>query len=487
MSPHPRKKTGLPAAVLAALVLAVAASSPSAARRERSGENAFYHAYRADEVEPVAGGVPRSVRALPERGAAPWPDDLREPFERQIRREWGAGRVYGPVRAGIGMWLVYPMLTARVSDRVVVPVVTRDTIPVRGVLSLPAAGGPRRVVLLVDASSSANAPTLFRGDSGAGERIPILEAEWRAVDRLLDSLDTDRVELGVIAFGETTRPIVAPGATVPAVRASLERFRSENPKGDGRTDLVCALWTARDWLDEAPPGYGREIVLLSDGDLPHSGRFLECEGAGRRRDEATVAACEARRNLTPCPASHEFRRSDGTSDLVQLYAFARRSRKALNAHTLVFEENRPARPYRELSASTGGDLVRVPSAASIEAALPALVARKIRGVFARNATNGIETGDLYDAKTRSFDGRLSLAPGGNDVEIRVESDTGVAALYRYRIYSEPGRLESYLSGLRERNLELEARIGELSEKQRQTVETLRREIEIRTDPAAPAD
>jgi hypothetical protein len=165
----------------------------------------------------------------------------------------------------------------------------------------------------------------------------------------------------------------------------------------------------------------------------------------------------------------------------------RRSRKALSTHTLVFEEDRPARPYRELSSGTGGTLVRLPSAASIEAALPALVARKIRGVVVRNATSGTETGDLYDAKTRSFDGKLDLVPGANDVEIRVESDRGVAALYRYRIYSEPGRLEHYLSQLRDDNLALEARIGELNEERSRAVETRRREIEVRAVPPAAPD
>jgi hypothetical protein len=271
-------------------------------------------------------------------------------------------------------------------------------------------------------------------------------------------VDAERVELGVIAFGESTRELFAPGVPVPEARARLDAFRRERPRGEGRTDAVCALELARDWLSDAPRGSAREIVLLTDGDLPHSGRFLDCKMARRRGSREAAARCEQRRNRSVCPASHRFRRSDGASDQIQLASFVRRARRDVDVHVLVFERDRPARPYRSLAQRTGGALVRVASAAAIEAALPALVARQIRGVWARNLGTGDETPNLYDPSTHRFDGVLPLAPGANDVELRVESGRGVASLYRYRVYSLPGALGHFLEALRQQNRDLGARL-----------------------------
>jgi hypothetical protein len=338
------------------------------------------------------------------------------------------------------------------------------------------------VILLLDASSSANAPVLFRDASGREQRISILEAERRALARLLELLDSDRIQLGAIAFGEGTRPIVLPGSSLAAATERLEAFRREHARGEGRTDTVCALWLARDWLDEAPDGYGREIVLLTDGDFPHSGRFQSCE---RQRGAAARAACEARRNTSECPATHRFRTADGRSDLVQMSSFGRRSRRRLQVHALVFGADRGARPYRELAERTGGELVRVPSAEAIEAALPALVARRIRAVVATNLDTGEVADGLYDADTSLFEGRIGLRPGPNDIELRVASDRGTAGLFRYRVWHEPHFLEEYLAGLRGRNRDLRLHLGELVERTRAATRARERRLEVEPQ-AAPA-
>jgi hypothetical protein len=304
----------------------------------------------------------------------------------------------------------------------------------------------------------------------------VLEAERRALDRLLEVVDPTRVEVGIAAFGETTHPIVAPGTPPAEARARLADFWRAHPEGEGRTDTVCALWLARDWLVLAPEGYGREVVLLTDGDLPHSGRFLDCGPARRRGGAKGEARCEEQRNRTVCPATSQPRYSDGSSDLVQLSAFARRARGDVDVHALVFEPDRAARPYRELAERTGGRLARVPSAEAIEAALPALALREIRGVHARNATTGEATDDLYDATSGSFEGSLRLVPGPNDVEIRVEGERGPAGLYRYRVYSLPGHLERTLARLRDENARLarraDALVAETRERRRERVRAL---------------
>jgi hypothetical protein len=454
----------------------LAISLVGSARGDERASDAFYHPYRADEVPGVAGEVPSALEILPADGRDAWPGRVRAELAEQLRAEWGVGSTYGPVRAGVGLWLAYPLVTARVGDRVVVPVVESAEVPVRGALDQPRSDGPRRVVVLVDASQSSNAPTLFRGEHGVPERVSVLEAERRALDRLLEVVDPTRVEVGIAAFGETTHPIVAPGTPPAEARARLADFWRAHPEGEGRTDTVCALWLARDWLVLAPEGYGREVVLLTDGDLPHSGRFLDCGPARRRGGAKGEARCEEQRNRTVCPATSQPRYSDGSSDLVQLSAFARRARGDVDVHALVFEPDRAARPYRELAERTGGRLARVPSAEAIEAALPALALREIRGVHARNATTGEATEDLYDATSGSFEGSLRLVPGPNDVEIRVEGERGPAGLYRYRVYSLPGHLERTLARLRDENARLarraDALVAETRERRRERVRAL---------------
>ena len=127
-------------------------------------------------------------------------------------------------------------MTARVSGRTQVPVFLDGRAPVRGRLELPPPPGPKRVVILIDASESANARTAFENADGIVEQIPVLEAERRALDHLVTQLEGDWLELGLIAFGEGTWPIAAPGGSADELRARLAEFRHERPRGQGRTD-----------------------------------------------------------------------------------------------------------------------------------------------------------------------------------------------------------------------------------------------------------
>jgi hypothetical protein len=344
-------------------------------------------------------------------------------------------------------------------------------------------------VVLVDASASANASIPFGAERAGGESISVLEAERRALDHLVDLSADDWLELGVIAFGETTWPVAEPGLPVAELRAALARFRVAHPRGEGRTDAVCALWTARDWLDSTPDGVAREIVVLTDGDAPFSGRFLDCDGDRRSLSDEAEAACEARRNPTRCGASHTLSRADGSSDMVQIASFARRVRGELTVHPLVFETDRTARSWQQVASRTGGRLVRVPGPAAIEMALPSLVSSRIRGVVARNATTGASRADLLQHDRERIAGALALAPGANEIELEVESDRGTAALFRFRVYAAPAQLERWLAELRARNLELEAHARELDAAARGTLERAReRDLEVAPEPtpAAPA-
>jgi hypothetical protein len=398
-------------------------------------------------------------------------------LEDRIRREWPPDRIYGPVHSSLGIWLRDPLVTAQVGGRVLVPVIDGDTLTVAGALELPEPQHARRVVVLVDASASANVLASFSGGDAA-PRISVLEAERRALDHLLALLEQRRLEVGVIAFGESTWPVAEPGLAPAELRAQLARFRAERPRGEGRTDAVCALWTAYDWLEATPDGVGREIVLLTDGELPHSGRFAACDGP-----PGTEQACRERRNRSSCPARRALNSAEGATDLAQLAVFSRRARGRLRVTPLVFDPERPARVWEQLAIRTGSSLVRVPSPQAIEQVLPALVSNRIRGVRAHNATTGQTTPELLEPRGNRFAGALALGPGANDVELQVLGERGLAALLRFRIYSEPGYLEARLARLRRENDELEVRAHELGERHRGGPAQPQRVLEIAV-PAA---
>jgi len=473
-----------PPALLAAVAIATAVALTGVPARAgallRPAET-----YRADGVSAVPAGRPEGVDLLlPQRAA--WPDAVRAEFAERVRAEWREDLAYGAVHATVGVWLDYPLVTARAGRHVVVPVVESEVIEIAGRLQLePERDDGRRVILLLDASSSANQRTRFENPDGSVEQITVLEAEHRAIEHLLELLDDDWLEFGIIAFGESTWPVVEPGASAQTVRARLADFRREHPRGEGRTDTVCALATAIGWLEHTPAGISREVVLLTDGDLPHSGRFLDCSRGGREARER----CEARRNRTPCPASgrwHAGRRSDE----VQLARMGRRHRRSVRVSPVVFEPDRRARPYRVLAENTGGQFVQVPSAQGIEVALPPLVGGRIHGVFARNVRTGVETDDLLTGDVTRFSGALGLAAGANDIELRVESDRGTAALLRFRVYGAKGHLARVLEDLREANRALEQRAEQLTERARVLApERRERELEVRSEslPAAPDD
>lgn len=450
-----------------------------------AAQDRFPAAYRADALPPVRGEAAGEIQLVFHRSPSSLPAGLTADLEAQVRREWPPTQVYGRVHSSLGVWLRYPLVTAQVSGRLLVPVIDRDALPLAGSLEPVRASGPRRVVVLIDASASANA----RMALPAGERMSVLEAEYRALEQLLAMPSPPGLEIGVIAFGERTSAVAEPGLPQAETRARLARFRRDHPRGEGRTDAVCALWTARDWLDPTPHGVEREIVVLTDGELPHSGRFAECAasrprdpagGAGGSAPRAAEQACEARRNRSPCPARHGLRGADGTSDLAQLALFSRRTSGMLRLTPLVFDLERGASVWDRLARRSGSRLVRVPDPQAIETVLPALVSSRISSVRAYNARTGETTPDLLEPGSLRFAGSIGLRPGANDVELRVAGDAGLAALFRFRVYSQPGYLDRQLARLRRSNDELAERT--LAQTRRRG--SLERNLEI-SAPAAP--
>ncbi|HKC49751.1 MAG TPA: hypothetical protein VKF60_03090, partial [Myxococcota bacterium] len=190
--------SGLGAAMLLCASPATGADSAEPAR------------YRADLLPAVEARTPEEVELLFAPGSRPWPEAVRARFGERVRAEWPVDQRFGQVLASLGLDLRWPLVTAERRGAVLVPVVEAGRIAIDGQLLFPAARGPRRVVVLIDASSSANALGDFAGADGTHERVSVLEAERRALEHLSDGLRGDWLEFGVIAFGETTWPIVEP-------------------------------------------------------------------------------------------------------------------------------------------------------------------------------------------------------------------------------------------------------------------------------------
>ncbi len=401
--------------------------------------------YRADALEPVFGGTPEAIQIVRESGASDWPSGADERLERRIQNEWTEDRIYGAVYSSVGLWLRYPLATARIGGRVLVPVLGHDRLAIRGTL-VPLRRAPsRRVVILLDASESSNAAVPVGVPGQPSRQLPLLQAGLGALESLVSGPLGEGIELGIIAFGEGTWPLVEIGASPQDALRALARFGQAHPRGDGRSDAVCALWTAYDWLRGAPDEVDREVLLLTGGsEIPHSGRFAGCPGA---RGTVAEGACEDARNAAGCPATHEFTRLDGFSDVAQLASFGRQVRGELVVTPVLFEDGRNSRLYAEIARRTGGRVVRVLTASGIEALLPALVSRSIEGVFARNQRTGAESGNLLAADGRSVEGEVPLEPGANDIELRIRGERGVAGLFRFRVYSAPGDLERPLADL----------------------------------------
>ena len=106
--------------------------------------------YRADALAVVPPGVPEQIDLLlPDE--ADWPDAARRALASRVRDEWPRDRSYGAVHTGVGLYVDYPLVTARIGRRVVVPVIGAPKLRVSGRLELREdEGAPRRVVLLLD-------------------------------------------------------------------------------------------------------------------------------------------------------------------------------------------------------------------------------------------------------------------------------------------------------------------------------------------------
>jgi hypothetical protein len=384
----------LPTALISALALALAMVTPAAADLGISSAGA--HApYRADLLPPIQAGRPTDVELLLPGGANPWPLAVRDDLRERVLQEWPADQRYGNVYSRVGLWVEYPLVITRQGDSVVVPVLQGLELPVRGRLVIASRRLARRVVVLLDVSHSANAHTAVWRTDGSMERLSAVAGSLRAARRLLDWLEHDRdrfghlvgygpTHVGVIAFGESTWPIIEPQESIDEVRRRLESYARRWPEGAGRTDAVCALRLASEWLEGTSEDILQEIVVLTDGDLPFSGRFTNCD-APQFRGEAAKATCLASLNRSACPASHRFDPAQGLSDIAQLFSFVRDVRGRPRVFPLLFRLQSPPRFFRELARYTSGRTISIGSESELDRWLLEFLNHEAPGVRAERA------------------------------------------------------------------------------------------------------
>lgn len=396
------------------------------------------------------GGSAQEVLLLPEGGPDSWPADLRRDLEERVIAEWDESLEYGVVEPGVGARLQYPLVTARMGARVIVPVVEGHELPVRGELDLLFGLAQRRLALLVDTSSSTNAQ---QGRSGGVADRPF-HAEWEAVERVYQVAAREPIDISVIAFGHRARAVVPPDTPVEDATAAVARYRKANPRGHGRTDSVCALWMGREWLEQAPDDVEKHLVILTDGAEPDSGRFPGCRLAKKIGGGAAEWVCRLTRNRSECPAEHELDPKDGASDWDQVENFAEELPEEIHLHALLFGPGNDLERYELFADRAAGRSRTVLGPAAIDEALLDVVGHEVLGVYAMNETNGEQTRDILGRDGRGFEGVLSLDSGANDIILRVEKTDGTT-LFRFRVYAEPELRRDYLTDVRKANQALE--------------------------------
>ena len=87
--------------------------------------------------------TPEEIELLRSPGAGAWPDSLEARIASEVRADWPADRVYGPVFANLGVRLRWPLVTAHAGGRVIVPLVESDVLALAGALELAENDRPR--------------------------------------------------------------------------------------------------------------------------------------------------------------------------------------------------------------------------------------------------------------------------------------------------------------------------------------------------------
>jgi hypothetical protein len=431
---------------------------------------------RADQLPRLEAGKPAGLLPLRDAQDRRWPSSVEAYLSEQILEDWDEDLAYGALESRVGVSLDYPLVNTRSDGTVVVPIVQTDLLDVRGHVTVPSGGGARRIVLLVDLSESSNQRTPVRGPSGGIEQISVREGAIRTALQLARRLMRERSEYGhlldyrateltVIGFGDQSWDIVPPGTDLPDAIQRLEVLAAKGMDGSGRSDAVCALRRAADWL-ATDGGTRRDVVLLTHGDLPFSNRFTDCS---RHSDPRIEMRCWQELNRSECAAEEALDPERGHSDIGQLFALARETRPRIRIFPVLFQNTRPPRFIREIASHTGGLLIRVGQERGIESAVRRLLVYEspglqVKDVAVRNLQSGVVRESAVEGDGASFACAIPLVAGPNDIEVDVRSWQGSLARYRFRVQAQSDPLSDFLAHVRTLNRDLEDRKEQVMER-----------------------
>jgi hypothetical protein len=461
---------------------------------------------RSDQLPVVDARPPAEVLPLRGDDGQLWPEPVAEHLAARIRERWDGHKTYGVLESRVGLSLDYPLVNARLDGSVVIPVVEVGVVPVRGRVVLPDGGAGRRLVILIDVSQSSNQRAEIRRPEGAIEQISVRDGGVRtAIEltrRLIEQraqyghlLDYRPTQLSVIAFAETSWSLLAPGTDLEDALAALEKFALNGAHPEGRSDAVCALELASDWL-LAPDASGHtDVVLLTNGDLPFSNRFTNCS---RLTDFREQVACLRSLNHSECSSSRSPDPEDGHSDIAQLFALARTTRPRLRIFPVLFQNTRPPRFILAIASHSGGQLIRVGLERGIESAVEQLLMddaprARVDGVAVHNLqASATVYADVQD--DGSFSSGIGLIEGPNDLEVDVRSGSEILGRYRFRVQMSQDPLSDFLTELKEDNRRIAIRGEEGAEDLREVMREVRRQdrprdLQIAIEPgdAAPSE
>ena len=377
--------------------------------------------YQADAPTPVRLGCPRRCELAARARRAAWPERLPRSSRSPCARVAGRPHLRRRCSRSSASTLRWPLVTAECGGSVIVPVVDGLELADRRRARARAERGPapgrgagRRVG--ERERSTAFASSVGRRDRaslGARGRAPRARAPGRAVWRRLARARRDRVRrvdladrrAGPVCGRAARRARALPRRAARAERAAPTRSARSGPRATGST--------------RHPTVSAREIVVLTDGDAPFSGRFLDCDGEGA---SSRTSGRDLRGAAQPHRAvrrATRFSRADGSSDMVQIASFGAGCTASSRVHSAPVRD----RPHaRALAAGRG----RAPAGAGARA--------RRRGDRAGAAGAGLEPhprrgraqpdhrrrarGSARRPTARSFAGALPLVPGANDDRAR---------------------------------------------------------------------
>jgi uncharacterized protein YegL len=274
------------------------------------------------------------------------------------------------------------------------------------------------------------APNPHRTCSDVGDTV--LAAEIAGVRRLVERLDLERTQVGLVTFSSGARVVAPLGSSREEIDAELDELASKMiPHGE--TNLAAAVRTSTRALFDG---------ASADGQRPHRSLIILSDGTPQRRGRIEKAAAETLEAALESIAAG-----------VRIHTFA-----------IGVDIMEKTDVFAEISKKSGGHFVAIRDPGEIMPCLAQIRLTTLSDVAVRNATTGEPGRATRLFPDGSFDGVVTLAPGENRIAVVARGPTGseqvaervvVFEQRQPRDAAEARAASEQLARLRERTLETE--------------------------------